>query len=180
MKFYKITILILSVAALSLAGCKKSYVISEKQQILFQVDYINYAWGYQHTGFIIDINGNVLSYSNPVNWNFHDDEMNLTETHVRENLSQCIPTGIIIPEEELEKYSGYILNIASSKVTAPRNVAADAGTTQYICYQFDENASVCKGSVIKTEGDFSSENLNFYSKKVALWLKDVNSSIKVK
>jgi len=180
MKLHRITFLILTVYALSFAGCKKSYIISEKQQILFQVDYINYAWGYQHSGFIIDINGKVLSYSNPESWNFHDDEMNLTEDQVTENISRCSLTGITIPKEELDKYAGYIRNIASSKVTAPRNVAADAGTTQYICYQFDEYSDVCKGSLIKTEGDFSSENLNFYSKKVALWLKDVYSSINVK
>lgn len=179
MRSTKITILILTAAALSFAGCKKNYIISEKQQILFQVDYINYAWGYQHNGFIIDINGNVLSYSNPESWNFHDDEMNLTEDQVTENISRCSPTGITIPKADLDKYSGYIRNIASSKVTAPRNVAADAGTTQYICYQFDEYSSGYKGSLIKTEGDFSSENLNFYSKKVALWLKDLNSSFTI-
>lgn len=180
MRSNKIKILILTTVVLSIAGCKKNYIISEKQQILFQVDYINYAWGYQHSGFIIDINGNVLSYNNPESWNFHDDEMNLTDVQVTENITNCRPTGITIPKAELDKYAGYIRNIASSKVTAPRNVAEDAGTTQYICYQFEEYSSDYKGSLIKTEGDFSSENLNFYSKKVAIWLKELNSSIIIK
>jgi len=54
MKIKIITFLILTSVTLSFTSCKKSYIVSDKQQILFQVDYINYAWGYQHNGFIID------------------------------------------------------------------------------------------------------------------------------
>lgn len=87
------------------------------------------------------------------------------------------PIGKKIPAEELQKYTNFINNIASSQVTAEKNVAADAGSAEYICYQYSESTNTYKGSVIKKEGDFTCENLNFHSKKVTAWMKEINSRI---
>lgn len=161
----------------TLSGCKKSYTTNEKQVILFQHDYINYAWGYQHAGFIIDNEGNVLVYNNPEEWNFPDKEFVLTEEQVAKNLEKCIHSGKVISRADLQKYSGLIPNLASSKVSAPRSVGADAGTISFICYQFNEDTGTYKGYLIKMEGDYSCENLNFYSKRVTSWMRDINSKI---
>jgi hypothetical protein len=173
--FYKI--FLIAITIFFIAGCKKNYVNSDKQAILFQLEYVNYAWGYQHNGFIIDKEGNVLTYSNPEDWNFHDNDYILSEKNVSDNLSKCVPSGKKISAEELQKYSQYIKNIASSKVTAIKNVGADAGSLEYICYQFSESTGVYKGSLIKMEGDFTCENLNFYSKKVVAWMREINDSL---
>ena len=160
--------------------CKKGAVISEKQSILYQVDYVNYAWGYQHSGFYIDNGGNVLTYKNPQDWNFLDINFSLSESLVQENMKHCIVSGKKIPTEELNKYANYIKNISSSKITALKNVAADAGSLEYICYLYSEKNGTYKGYIIKREGDFTCENLNFFSKKVTLWLKNINDTIGVK
>jgi hypothetical protein len=162
---------------LFLSGCKKNYTISDKQTILFQFEYINYAWGYQHNGFIIDNEGNVMTYRNPEDWNFPENDFTLSESQVVENINKCLQTGKIISKEELQKYTNYIKNIASSKITALKNVAADAGSSEFICYQFSESTGTYKGYLIKKEGDFTCENLNFYSKKVAAWMRDIGNSI---
>ena len=88
-----------------ITGCKKNIVINEKQAILFQVEYINYAWGYQHNGFIIDNEGNVLTYKNPQNWNFPDKDFNLTRIRYMIILRNVINSGKKIPPEELRKYA---------------------------------------------------------------------------
>jgi len=158
---------------LQATGCKKNYSLNENQVILFQFDYLNYAWGYQHYGFIIDTEGNILKYDNPEGWNFPDSELNLTSAKASENISKCIPVGKAIDKDELLRYASFIDNIAQSKVTALKNAGADGGTSQYICYQFSENSGTYKGHLMKMEGDFTCENLNFYSKKVTLWMKDL-------
>lgn len=170
-------ILFISVA---LTGCKKNIVLSNRQSILFEYEYVNYAWNYQHYGFIIDSEGNVFTYNNPDRWNFPDRELRISESQVDENLSVCTHSGIRIPKTELLKYSNHIKNIVSSKVTALKNAADDAGSTEYICYQFSESSGTYKGTIIKMEGDFTCENLNFYSKKVSEWMKGINNSIPVK
>lgn len=180
MKTIQVKIFIFIITALFVSGCKKNIVISEKQAILFQVEYVNYAWGYQHNGFIIDNEGNVLTYKNPQNWNWPDKDFNLSESQVHDNIGMCINSGKKISVEELRKYTNYIKNISSSKITALKNVAADAGSLEYICYKFSENSGTYKGYLIKMEGDFTCENLNFYSKKVAEWMKGIINSIPAK
>jgi hypothetical protein len=165
---------------LLLTGCKKNYVISERQRILFQYEYVNSAWGDQHHGFLIDNEGNVLTYNNPAVWHFPDTDLIISNSHADENIASCTYSGKRIPAEELLKFSNYIENIASSKVTAPKNTAADAGTTQFICYLFSEDSGVYKGTLIKMEGDYTCENLNFYSKKVTSWMKEIRDSISIR
>ena len=177
MKFIHLKIFLFAVFIMFVTGCKKNYVISEKQKILFQYEYVNYAWGYQHSGFIIDNGGNVLTYENPENWNFPDNNHNISDIQISENLSKCKISGKKIPPEELQKYTHYIKNIASSQITALKNVAADAGSYEYICYQYFESSENYRGYLIKMEGDFTCENLNFYSKKVAIWMKEINHTL---
>jgi hypothetical protein len=179
MKTSTANLIIISFFLLLTVGCKKNYSISDKQAILFQFDYLNYAWGYDHNGFIIDNQGNIYIYSNPENWNFPDTEFSLSENQVTENINKCTRTGKTLPKEELQKYTGYIKNIASSKVTALKNVAADAGSLEYICYMYSESTGMYKGYLVKMEGDFTCENLNFYSKRVALWMKEIKNSISI-
>ncbi|MDY0099535.1 MAG: hypothetical protein RBR81_10065 [Bacteroidales bacterium] len=154
-------------------SCRKNYSLDEKQAILFQYEYVNNAMGYQHNGFYIDNEGNVLTYNNPEQWHFPDETLSINEDHVAENLAQCTHSGIKIQNEILEKYSGHIPNIVSSKVTAAKNTGADRGRIQYLCYRYDEHSHCYKGALIKMEGDFTKENLNFYSRKLTMWMKSI-------
>jgi len=174
----KIFLIISSV--ILIAGCRKNYVISERQRILFQYEYINDTRENRHYGFFIDNEGNVLTYDNPVEWNFPDKDLNITENQVDENISRCMISGKSIPVEELMKFSNFIENISSSKVTAVKNSGTDTGKSVFICYQFFEGTGTYKGYLIKMEGDSSCENLNFYSKKVTLWMKEIGDTISIK
>jgi hypothetical protein len=158
-------------------ACKKNNIISERQTVFFQFEYINYALGYQHTGYFIDKEGNVLTYTNPREWNFPDNDLTLSDKQIAENVAMCSPTSIKISKEDVQKYSNYIKNISSSKVTAIKNVAADAGSSEFICFQLSEKTGRYNGCLIKMEGNFTCENLNFYSKKVVSWMKGISKSI---
>lgn len=177
MKQLLLNILVISSLFICTAGCRKSSYSNEKNELLFQYEYINYAWGYQHSGYIIDNHGNILTYNNPESWNFSDKGLTLTEKQVNDNISMCKQSGKIIPEAEIQKYSGYIKNIASSKVTAMKNVAADAGTAEFVCYVYSESSGTYKRYLIKMEGDFTCDNLNFYSKRVVTWMKDIHTGL---
>jgi hypothetical protein len=117
-----------------------------------------------------------MTYKNPQIWNFPDKDFKLSESQVHDNIENCSNSGEKIPAEELKKYANYIKNISSSKVTALKNISADAGSQEYICYQFSEKSGTYKGYLIKMEGDFTCENLNFFSKRVTTWLKNINES----
>jgi hypothetical protein len=163
--------------ALIMTGCRKNHVISERQMILFQLDHVNYTISYQHNGFFIDNDGNVLTYDNPEKWNYPDRELRISAGQIAENLALCTHSGIKIPKEDLLKYSGHIKNIVATKVTAMKNASDNAGSTEYICYQFSDNTQMYKGAILRTEGNFTCENLNFFSKRVAGWMKTISSRI---
>ena len=76
---------------------EKYMLLVNRQAILFEFEYINYAWSYQHNGFIIDNEGNVLTYNNPENWNFPDSDLRISEKQVAENIRKCTHSGIKIP-----------------------------------------------------------------------------------
>jgi len=161
-----------------LTGCKKSYIMRDGQTVLFQYEYINHAWGYQHSGFFIDSDGNVLTYDKPEGWNFADSENTISSTQLNNNLDKCTINDNTISSGELSKYSRHIENIASSKVSSPKSVGADFGAIRYYCYKYDEMTGSYKGFLIRMEGDYTCENLNYYSKKVASWMAEIASEIK--
>jgi hypothetical protein len=180
MRIPGIKILLILLLAIMVTGCRERYILSDKQVILFQMEYINYAWGYQHHGYFIDNEGNVLTYNNPEEWNFPGENFILTQDKLFANLSKCTKYERIIPRLELEKTSKHIANIAASKVTAEKNVGADMGSLTYNCFQFDESSLTYKGYLIKKEGDYTCENLNLFSKKVASWIKEAGDNLSKK
>jgi len=169
--------LILALFLLTLAGCKKNYVFNEDLSILFQYEYRNDTDMKKHHGFIITGKGDVLEYNNPTGWQFPDSDGILSGAQVAENIGLCTHSGITLNEEELKKHSGLISNISSSRITAIRaSTNRKTGTTAFYCYQVT-GKDYYKQYVIKTEGDYNCDNLNFFSKKVITWMKDVNNML---
>lgn len=177
MKISSLKLIAFFCLALIMTFCKKNYVISDRQAILFELDHVNYGSEYQHSGFIIDSDGNVLTYNNPDHWNFPDRDLRISESQVTENLASCTSSGIKIPRGDLLKYSNHIKNIAATKVTAVKSQPDETGSTEYICYQFSENTGIYKGTILRMEGGNTCENLNFFSKKIADWMRDINNSL---
>jgi len=168
-----ITILLLIVVLAS--GCKKSDFSTSGQVILFQYDHVR---GINHHGFIIDNEGNVFTY-NTDEMNFPDRDLEILQDKADEYLGQCEFSGIKIAGEELLKYARYIEYIASSKVTAPRDTRDDTGTIRFICYQFDESSGLYIGQLIKMKGDYTRENLNFHSRKISSWMREIGRELSI-
>jgi len=160
-------------------SCKKIHVVSEGQKIFFQYEYVNYSSDFRHYGFIIDHEGNILTFNKPEKWNFPGPDKILSQAEIEENISSCIPTGKKIPETELKKFVNYIQNIAASKVSAPRtrHRASKAGTLSYYCFLYSESKAEYKVITVKTEGEVECENLNFFSRRVIEWMRDINRSL---
>jgi hypothetical protein len=158
-------------------SCQRTYVVSKSQQVLFQVEYLNNVEVYEHWGYFIDASGNVLSYNLPEKWNFPGDDQTISKKEIMENLAVSKLTETKISKEVLQKYINYIDNIAASKVTMSKSKSTIEGTLSYYCYQYSDNSSSYKRTIIKTKGHSKCENLNFYSKKVVKWMSDIGDSV---
>jgi hypothetical protein len=161
------------ILAISLSGCHKDYAVSEGQDILFQQEFIKSGWNYQNYGFIINSDGNVLTFRNPEKWNFPDKDNKLTKQQVKENISSCTFSGKKILKPELQKYKSFIDKISSGRVTALESAKDEMGSMVFYCYQYSEKSSTFKATIIKMEGDQQCENLNSFSKTVVDWMKDI-------
>ena len=99
------------------------------------------------------------------------------EDDIAENLSRCVKSELSIPSEQLARFSSYIKNISSSKITAVKKGNRETGKTIFVCYDYSESSKMYDGTLIKMEGSYSSENLNFFSKRVSAWLREISASI---
>jgi hypothetical protein len=169
-------IFLISIYYLSVS-CEETYIVSKSQKILFQVEYVNNIEVYEHWGYFIDVNGNIYSYNLPEKWNFPGEDQTLSEKEAMENLAASKLTDTKIQKAELQKYVNYIDNIAASKVTMSKSKSTLEGTLSYYCYQYSENSSSYKRTIIKTKGHSKCENLNFYSKKVVLWMNEIGTYV---
>jgi hypothetical protein len=177
MKLQFIKFSFLFVLPLVLSSCQQTYVVSKAQIILFQYEFINSAGTPTHSGFFIDVTGNVLAYNIPAKWNYPKEDQILTKEEVIENNTYCRKTGIKISAADLQKHINYIDNIAASKVTSPKTIAADSAISSWYCYQYSDNSATYKRTIIKTEGRSECENLNFFSKKTVLWMNEIRNRI---
>lgn len=140
------------------------------QVVLFQVEYNNHAWGYQHSGIMIDSSGLVRSFSLPKNWHLPDSAGFLSESLMNENISQLNTGSFYVNKNELRDHFNKIWKISEGVLSKPKNTAYDSGETDYSGYLFDATNKRYKQVLIKRFGDWSVENSAPEAEDVYKWL----------
>jgi hypothetical protein len=167
----KKTILYLSIM-LFLAGCEKkteNYPNAD-QQILFQVEYNNWAWGYSHDGIVIDSSGNVRYFKFPKNWNYPDTAGYISESDMNKNLQQLDTVLFTIEKNTLLKYFSLLKDAAEGQISKPVNRMFDAGETTYSGFLYDLYSNRYKHILIKMVGDWSRDNDSSEAEEIYNWL----------
>jgi len=157
---------------LLLMGCEKindSYP-NANQLVLFQVEYINYAWGYSHHGILIDSSGNVKYFKYPNNWRYPDTAGYITESDMNENIQQLDTVSFIIEKDTLLKYFSMLKGASEGQLSDPYNRMFDAGETIYSGYLYDSIIKKYKHVLIKQWGDWSIDNNSPEAEKIYRWL----------
>jgi hypothetical protein len=158
---------------LSIMGCEKindSYP-NENQLVLFQVEYINYAWGYSHHEILIDSSGNVRYFKYPNSWHQPDTAGYITESDMNENIQQLDSVSLTIENDILFKYFSILKGASEGHLSHLVNRMFDAGTTIYSGYLFDSIMKEYKHVLIKQWGDWSIENNSPEAEKIYRWLE---------
>ena len=101
------------------------------QKILFQHYYINFAWGYQHTGWLIDSSGCVYCYNLPEKWNHCDSLGYLSVTEMDSNILEADSICYILDKKELTNKFKLIEKAAEGLISEPIHEAYDAGTAVF-------------------------------------------------
>ena len=171
---------ILIIALLVIAvGCKKEFKTSRlKQEIFFEATFMNYAWVYQHSGFMVDSAGRVRGYNLPKDWNFVDSDGFITSAAMKGNINKLNQTSVTINEDTLLIYYNKLTIAAQGEITKPKNVMADAGTASYWGYIFDSETERYQRVLLNQFGDVSIENKSTEAKEIYNWLIRINTQVK--
>jgi hypothetical protein len=141
-----------------------------KQKFLFEVTYVNHAWGFQLRGIYIDKPGQVYKYDHshevwrPSNPNFYTEEELLRKFESNKEFVKAVDSQTLL------KMYNLIRTAKQGTFSEPVQRCNDAGTTAYIAYLFDSKANTYKPLLLYQVGDWARKNLSESAKVLYEWL----------
>ena len=153
---------------LLLTGCEMTNDLHPTT--IFEVQYINYAWGYQHSGLIIDASGNVREFNLPSEWNYPDTAGFISKAAMEENMAQLGEKTCTVSKVELGKYSDRLIHAQAGKLTTPKHQMCDFGSLSYSGYIYEPGNHRYRYVLIRQTGDFYVENLSRDASEIYDWL----------
>lgn len=164
-------------AALFLGCSDDQITVSDEQEILFEVNYVNYAWGYQNRGFFIDKTGRIRTYEKPKDWKFASLG-SLTAAEMDENLSKTtVFADYTVPQAELAQYVNLMKKVSDSDLTDPVNSRVDGGSTSQYVYRFDTGTKTYSTVLLQSTGDVDQFNRDPDARKISDWLLKITQEI---
>jgi len=138
--------------------------------ILFQYDYVNWAWGYQHAGWFIDSSGNVKGYNLPHNWKYADSLGYILKDSLELNYNNTDTLLFQVEKQELLEKAKMIEKTINGKLSAKTHTAFDAGSAVLYCYYWDRKKGAYKIIFLAESGDFEQHNLDTSGIALSNWL----------
>lgn len=163
-------------AALAMTGCMQKNCDCEPKfthqpPVLFQYEYVNYAWGFRHHGFLIDPDGQLRGFRQPAKWISADSTGMLTRADLEYNLSQCDTVCGKVEKGELDRQFRKIEEIRHGYLTDPEMVMADAGTGVFSAWYWNEKIEMYEQVFLVSNGDVYRVNTHPDVKALIEWLK---------
>jgi len=167
-----ITLLLFTFLACNKNSSQKE--LCSQQKILFQYEFTNFAWGYQHTGWFIDTAGCIYSYSLPENWNYTDSSGTISSLAMEQNLSKAYAIAYAIDKIDLNKKIELLYKASVGTISEPKQEIFDAGYVIFTGYIFNKNLASYKPILLKQTGDFRIENDSKAAEDLYNWLLSIN------
>ena len=142
---------------------------------LFEVEYINYAWNYQHSGIYIDNIGNIFSYkydSNDEDWKPKSYKQ-VTRNELEEKYSHSKNFIAKTDKDTLQEKIKLIPLAAKESYPAKNNPGSDMGTLSYIAYLYKAEDDAYIPVILEKQGDWEYKNESQAAKILADWLKAI-------
>lgn len=146
---------------------------SVNDEIAFQFEYTNYAWGKQHYGFIITSDGTKYSFNNPENWISPENSIIKAEDLLT-NLATCTNEGKV-DLTELNRMKNLVLKVDETQLTKSQNTMYDAGSENYSFYVKDSAKGTFRQVTLLNRGDYFQKNADEDAQEIAEWLIQLNN-----
>lgn len=141
--------------------------------LIFQTEYTNYAWGYNHQGWMLNNSGQVKRFLKSANWVFPDKDGYISSSDMQKNMAACDSVTSVVTPAVFESYASKALNIGNETLGESVNEMFDAGEVKYVYYRFDPAKDRYQMIVLSRWGDFKQDNLASNASGIVEWMKSV-------
>ena len=152
-----------------LTGCEE--FPDNHPKAIFQYHYVNHAWGYQDSGFMIDTSGNIRSFSFPVDWNYPDSDGYISAADMDENMAQLGEPYCKAGKYDQAYFAGRLEKAVNGKISDPENRMCDAGAHGYAGYIYEPEKERYRYVFIRQTGDWYMENTSRDAAEIFGWLQ---------
>lgn len=146
--------------------------LQDFDQVVFQAEFVNFAWGRVQKGFFITSDGTMYTYDKPEKWIFPDNGF-IKQQDMKNNLGKCTKSGTV-NLETLNRMKALILNVDENKLSEIKAVMADAGSEKYSFFIQNPSNNELHENILLRRGDFYQENSDEDAKIITDWLIELN------
>ena len=140
------------------------------QQVFFEVDYQNNAWGFMWRGFYVDADGGVWQYGDSLSV----DKTGQSDAYSLEELMEKYSTQRerigTVDEDELREMAGLIPSAARGRVTEPVGRCADFGVITLHAFEYDAGDGLYHPVLLYQAGDMARENTSESARRLTEFL----------
>lgn len=168
--------LVISIAFLALfTGCLETeeFKSGEMTNLIFQSEYTNHAWGYNHNGWMMDRSGIVKRFQKTTAWVFPDSVGFISRADMEKNIAACDSVIEEVNTTTFKLYAEKAMTCVNGTLTKPENKMADAGEHIWAFYIYDSGKNGYKRIILNMTGDWSQENLATNSKEIVDWMMKI-------
>lgn len=146
----------------------------EPGSVLFEVEYVNFAWAPTWVGFYVDRDGNVFRYrlDDPGPSGSADEVF--SEAELREKYDQNPELLKTLDASEVAARYQRADEAIAGPYTEPRNACADAGVIRYSAMVYVPSAGTYRRVLLRQTGDVARANLSAAARELFAWLKQVD------
>lgn len=143
-------------------------------EYVFEIEYINHAWGVHHEGVVIDNQGRMYRYDNPA-WAATQKEMPVIYSAADLKAKYGASLAFIkeLTKSEVEGYFAQA-NAVTGTLGDPVTRCADAGSTSYIAYIYDNETQRYKRLTLMVRGDMRQTHSDARATSIAEWLRTLD------
>ncbi len=170
------TYIVLAAIILTGKGCEEMLHTNEQlpdQEYFFLFEYINFAWGYQHNGWLMDSTGTVRYFEVPEKWMVPSTDAAIEIPGIENYVSRADSVITKVDRSVLIRKAQLIDTAAKGEFTEPENVMADAGSWSYYALQYDPDRETYKRILLKQDGDWEIENLSEAAMELYDWMREI-------
>ena len=158
-----------------LLSCTEKLFETRQVDCYFQYEYVNYAWGFSHSGFTITPSGEIYAFDKTTPWVFAENDKLLLTT-LNKNIAASIKIDTLVTKTEIDHYQKLAFYAKSGALSKPVSQGADMGGTicRIIVPDDSDPQNVYREVLLSEYGDFERHNLASEAAVIAEWLKKIH------